>query len=62
MCLAVMVLAASYALPRWGAWGAVAALAVVELIDVMLVWLVLLPRVHRDLVLDSQMAIDSRMS
>jgi O-antigen/teichoic acid export membrane protein len=61
MCLVVMVAAASYALPRWGAWGAVAALAVVELIDVLLVWLVLLPRVHRDLVLDSQMAVDSRM-
>ena len=49
LCLVVMVAAAGYALPRWGAWGAVAALAVVELIDLLLVWLVLLPRVQRDL-------------
>jgi len=62
LCLVVMVLAASYALPRWGAWGAVAALALVELIDVMLVWLVLLPRARRDLLNGADLAVDSRLS
>ena len=61
LCLVVMVLAASYALPRWGAWGAVAALAVVELIDVLLVWLVLLPRARRELLAGADVAVDSRL-
>ena len=48
MCLVVVLVATSYAVPRWGVWGAVAALALVELLDLLLIWAVLLPSARRD--------------